>query len=58
MKVKSEEMVDFHYDYVEKFKFTIPLHPKNIMQMIHPHYGYLNCFKDRQFSFKELVEIY
>lgn len=29
-KIKSEEMVDFHYDFAKKFKFTVPLHPKNM----------------------------
>lgn len=28
--VKSEELVDFHHDFAKKFKFKIPLHPKNL----------------------------
>jgi hypothetical protein len=55
MKVKSEEMVDLHQDFAKKFKFKIPLHPRNLMQLIHPHYGYLTSFKNREFSFDELV---
>jgi hypothetical protein len=28
--VKSEELVDFHHDFSKKFKFRVPLHPKNM----------------------------
>ena len=28
--VKSEELVDFHHDFAKKFKFRVPLHPKNM----------------------------
>jgi hypothetical protein len=58
LKLKSEEIVDFHHDYAKKFYFTIPLHPRNLMQMIHPHYGYLGYFKGKQYTFDELVTIY
>ena len=56
--IKSEELVEFHYDFAKKFKFRIPLHPKNMQQMIHPHFGYLTNFKEKSFSFNELMEIY
>lgn len=56
--IKSEEMVDFHHDFAKKFKFRVPLHPKNMQQMIHPHFGYLYNFKGRSFSFDQLIEIY
>jgi hypothetical protein len=56
--VKSEELVDFHHDFTKKFKFRVPLHPKNMQQMIHPHFGYLLNFKGRSFNFQELLQIY
>lgn len=28
--VKSEAMVDFHYEYAKNFKMRVPLHPKNL----------------------------
>lgn len=31
LKLKSEEVVDFHHDYAKKFYFTVNLHPKNLM---------------------------
>lgn len=56
--IKSEELVEFHYDFARKFKFRIPLHPKNMQQMIHPHFGYLTNFKGRSFNFNELLQVY
>ena len=56
--VKSEDLVEFHYDFSKKFKFRVPLHPKNMQQMIHPHFGYLTNFKGRSFNFNELMKIY
>lgn len=56
--VASEELVDFHHDFAKKFKFRVPLHPKNMQQMIHPHFGYLTNFKGRTFNFNELLQAY
>ena len=28
--IKSEDLVEFHYDFSKKFKFRVPLHPKNM----------------------------
>jgi hypothetical protein len=54
-KVSCDELVEFHHDFTKKFKFRVPLHPKNMQQMLHPHFGYLTHFKGRQFTFNDLV---
>lgn len=56
--VKSEELVDFHHDFAKKFRFRVPLHPKNMQQMIHPHFGYLCNFSEKNFSFDDLLQVY
>lgn len=28
--IKSEDLVEFHHDFAKKFKFRIPLNPKNM----------------------------
>jgi len=56
--VKSEDLVEFHHDFSKKFKFRVPFHPKNMQQMIHPHFGYLCNFPNRNFNFDELLEVY
>ena len=56
--VKSLDMVEFHSEFAKKFKFRVPLHPKNLQQMIHPHFGYFANFKNRSFNFNELLQAY
>jgi len=56
--IKAEDLVEFHHDYSKKFKFRVPLHPKNLQQMIHPHFGYLANFLNRQFAIGDLVSAY
>ena len=37
----------------------MPLHPKNLAQLVHPYWGYLTAFgPDVHFTFDELTEIY
>ncbi len=35
----------------------MPLHPKNMQQMIHPHFGYL-CNFNKLFTFDDLIKAY
>ena len=35
------KMLEMHYELAIKYKMRIPIDPKNLTQMIHPHYGYL-----------------
>lgn len=58
LKVKSADLIDFHAEFAKKFKFKVPLHPRNMAQLIHPFQGYLAAFSTRQFSFDELVAVY
>lgn len=58
LKVKSENIVDFHGKFSRGLRFTVPIHPRNLSQLIHPHQGYMCNYKDRQFSFPEMLNIY
>ncbi len=40
-KIPMPKMIDFHYELATKYKMRVPIDPKNLAQMIHPHYGYL-----------------
>ena len=40
-KMKLENMLDFHYKLGTLYKMRVPIDPKNLAQMVHPHYGYL-----------------
>ena len=57
-QVPSEKLLFFHSEYVSSFRFSFPLHPKNLMQMLHPYHGYLCHIRGRSYSFQELMTIY
>lgn len=40
------------------FRFNVPLHPKNLSQLIHPFHGYLTAYPGKHFSYDDLVEVY
>jgi len=56
--IPSSELVDFHGNFAKKFRFAVPIHARNLAQMIHPYWGYLSHFPDRHFRFEELMEVY
>jgi len=39
--IPLSKMLDLHYELATKHKMRVPIDPKNLAQMIHPHYGYL-----------------
>ncbi|KRX04519.1 hypothetical protein PPERSA_04334 [Pseudocohnilembus persalinus] len=55
--LKSNLVLELHNEYSKKFKFDILIDPKCLVQMIHPHHGYLNNYPG-YFSFDQMVEIY
>ena len=56
--IPSNEIVDFHGNFAKKFRFAVPIHPRNLAQMIHPYWGYLSHFPNKHFRFEELMEVY
>ena len=58
MGIPSDEIVDFHGNFAKKFRFAVPIHARNLAQMIHPYWGYLSHFPNRHFRFEELMEVY
>jgi len=57
-KMPAEKMTQFHGEYSKRFEFRVPIHPKNLSQLVHPFHGYLTAFEGESFSFKELTGIY
>jgi len=43
--VPSEKIIDVHQMFAGNFRFKVPIHPKNLAQIIHPHQGYMTSFK-------------
>lgn len=56
-RLQGDKVVEMHGDYGKKFKMSIPVHPRNLEQMIHPHVGYCTGFKDG-ISWDEMHELY
>lgn len=42
--IHSSKILDFHYELMNQFKFTVPIEPRLLVQMIHPHHGYLSNY--------------
>ena len=40
-RVALSKMLDFHHEYGQRYRVRIHIDPKNLAQMVHPHYGYL-----------------
>ena len=56
--LRSDRIVDFHYNYAKVRKFDIPIHQRNLIQMIHPYHGYLCNIEDKLFTFEEIIKVY
>lgn len=56
--LRSERVVDYHYTFARVHKFDIPIHERNMIQMIHPYHGYMGAVKDKYFTFDEIIKMY
>jgi len=57
--IPSNDLIDFHSAFAKKFKFTVPINPIHLGQMIHPYQAYLCNFpNNRHIQFHELLEVY
>lgn len=50
-------MLTFHNEYAKAFKMDIELHPKILLKMVHPHFGYMLLFK-RNITLPDLIGFY
>lgn len=51
-KLASNKITEFHGKFVDSFKFTVPIHPVHLSQLIHPYQGYLTAFPNKDISFQ------
>lgn len=59
-RVPSEKIIDVHQMFAGNFRFKVPIHPRNLAQIIHPHYGYMASFKPgtKFFSWNQMQQVY
>lgn len=54
--LRSDRIAQVHRDYATTFKFQVPIEPRCLVQMIHPHFGYLSHLPN--IDFDKMVQIY
>ena len=54
----SEKLTAYHGEMTKIYGFKVPLHPKNLSQLVHPWQGYLTAFPGLELSFDDLIAMY
>ena len=57
-RVDATDLIDFHGLFVKSFKFKVPIHPKNLSQLVHPHWGYMASMPNRAYTWDEMLAMY
>jgi hypothetical protein len=59
-KVPTEKITELHELYAGNYRFKVPLHPKNLAQIINPYQGYMANFKPgtKFFSWPQMQQVY
>ncbi|EGR32066.1 leucine rich repeat protein [Ichthyophthirius multifiliis] len=55
--LSPQKVLEFHYELMKSYKFQVPIEPHLLVQMIHPHQGYLSHYPG-SFSQQDLMNIY
>ncbi len=56
--IGAEEVLPFHNEFCKHHSLDIPMHPKNLAMMLHPHWGYYCKFYKNQFSLEDVINFY
>ena len=56
--VSAADIVEMHGTFAETFSFNVPLHPKNLSQLIHPHWGYMASMTGLGYSWDDMLQMY
>ena len=54
----SKKVIEMHAKIAKVQQFKVPIHPRNLSQIVHPHQGYLAAFPDRGYSWDEFLNFY
>jgi len=55
--LNPSKVLKLHEEFAKFFKFDIPIDPKNLARLIHPHYGYLSTYPG-PLHFEDVIDIY
>jgi len=54
-RVHGPGLIEAHGMFAKGFTFKVPISPRNLSQMIHPHQGYMASMPDRGYTWEEMV---
>lgn len=57
-RVDAPDLIDVHASFSKTFTFKVPINPRNLSQMIHPHQGYMASMPNRGYSWDEMLQMY
>ena len=55
--IEASRMLEFHYQFTERYPFDVPVDKRSLFEMVHPHAGYMVLLPYR-FTFNKLIEFY
>ena len=56
--LRSDRIVDFHHKFSKVKKFDIFIHHRNMLQILHPYWGYMGAIEGKSFKFDEVIKMY
>lgn len=58
--VPTEKITDVHQLFASHFRFKVPIHPRNLAQIINPFQGYMASFRPgtKFFSWTQMQQVY
>ena len=56
--VAAKDLGEVHSTFGSTFKFNLPIHPRNLSQLIHPFQGYMISMPDKSYSWDDLMQTY
>lgn len=57
-RIKATALIDAHHMFVQTQHFHVPIHPRGLSQMIHPHQGYMISYPEGMFEWEDLMRTY
>mmetsp|Transcript_27223 Transcript_27223/g.36378 ORF Transcript_27223/g.36378 Transcript_27223/m.36378 type:complete len:268 (-) Transcript_27223:1187-1990(-) len=57
-RVKGADLIEAHSLFAKGYEFRIPINPRNMSQMIHPHQGYMVAMPNRGYTWEEMEQMY
>ena len=57
-RVAGADLIDAHGLFAAGFTFRLPINPRNMSQMIHPHQGYMAAMPGAGYSWDEMLTMY